>query len=531
MRLLRHRSERFMNNNLKLAIFLNYFCIIITNLSSVLLTPILIGGLGQSSYGVYILVFSTILYLAMSTEFGIGNIVISHVSRYRVMGDKKSGENFLFVSLVSFAALAVIAAVVCLIFNANAETVFQKTLSRDPALIGAFKNMFGIMTINTFFTFFQTFFFCIITGYQKFIFTRTVMIIRLIARTAMIVFFMANKMEAAWIYRMELTFTVITTAIFICYSFFALKIRIKFHVFEKNSEGSYIRHIIWSYVYMVLDNIYWNIGNLFVGALISESDAGVFQIAMTFCIIFTQLSTTIAGYFIPQLTKLLIENATARALTDVMVTVGRVLAIILSFAVVGFSAIGHEFIELWIGKDFLPAYSITLIIFIVLIFPQVQIIGDAIVQAKDKYKGRSLISLCGTTLCAVTAFIFIKYFGLDLSFMGIAVSAVLFRLIVTSIYYSRQGILMKHFIKEVYIRLLAVFAASFVEIYGLNLLMKTPVFSSISQSGAGIALKALFITLFFALNIWFLYAKKDERDSVISVIKRKFKIRSKGLGQ
>jgi len=76
-----------MNKEMKIAVILNYIHILVANLSSVILTPIIIRGLGMEQYGLYVLVFTTILYVYVA-EFSIGNIVVSYVAKYRALNDK-----------------------------------------------------------------------------------------------------------------------------------------------------------------------------------------------------------------------------------------------------------------------------------------------------------------------------------------------------------------------------------------------------------------------------------------------------------
>lgn len=491
----------------KLAIFLNYFCIIITNLSSVLLTPVLIKGLGQEHYGVYILVFTTVLYFAL-TEFGMGHIVVNHVAKYRKTDQKEEGESFLFISLVTFVVLASAAFVICMIINAFAQSIFNKTF--DAELLSEFRFMFLIMSINTFILFLQTFFFSVIAGYEKFIFTRTILIIRLLLRTALILVFMQIGTNASAIYIMELAFTSITTLLFIGYAFIKLKVSIKFSIKDKVKAINIFKHTTWSYVYIVLENTYWNICNLLVGACLGPSYTSVYSIAMTFCLIFTQLTTTITGYFMPSITHAVLNKADGIQLSQVMIKVARMLMMILTFAVIGFGAFGKQIIMVWLGPEFESAYIITFIIYCFLLFPQVQIIGDIIVQAKGKFGMRTLIAFFGTLVSAVTSYFFISNFGLKYSYLGIVISTFLFRFVATSLYYHFNGLHMRLFVKDVYIKMVLPILITGVGCYIVNLFG--------GDSFILLLLKILVVSILYVLNLWLFYLSKDERKNAKETI-------------
>ena len=69
------------------------------------------------------------------------------------------------------------------------------------------------------------------------------------------------------------------------------------------------------------------------------------------------------------------------------------------FVFCGFIVFGRAFICLWIGKEFLTAYWISLLFLGALLIPLIQNLGITILQARNQLKFRSLAMLAVAFLC------------------------------------------------------------------------------------------------------------------------------------
>ena len=56
----------------------------------------------------------------------------------------------------------------------------------------------------------------------------------------------------------------------------------------------------------------------------------------------------------------------------------------------GFILVGKEFIIWWVGKDFIDTYYVTLLLIVPAFFSLIQNLGLSIMQAKNKFKFKSL---------------------------------------------------------------------------------------------------------------------------------------------
>ena len=76
-------------NQLKAGAALSYLSMLLGYIISILYTPLMLRLLGQSEYGLYNLVASTVSYLGLFS-FGFGSAYMRYYSFYKVSNDKES---------------------------------------------------------------------------------------------------------------------------------------------------------------------------------------------------------------------------------------------------------------------------------------------------------------------------------------------------------------------------------------------------------------------------------------------------------
>ena len=71
--------------NRKTGVILSYVMMIFEVMSTLLLTPFIIGTLGQAEYGVYKLSASVVAYLLL-LDLGVGNAITRYIAKFREIG-------------------------------------------------------------------------------------------------------------------------------------------------------------------------------------------------------------------------------------------------------------------------------------------------------------------------------------------------------------------------------------------------------------------------------------------------------------
>ncbi|MGH9266361.1 MAG: hypothetical protein ACRD1D_16880, partial [Acidimicrobiales bacterium] len=112
-------------------VFSNYVTVGVQGLATVVMTPVLVDGLGTTGYGVWALALSLVLYLEL-LEFGFAKTVIRAVAYAEALGDRDAVRRSITTSVVVLAAPGAVALVAGLALAA----VFPSLFDLGPDLAG-----------------------------------------------------------------------------------------------------------------------------------------------------------------------------------------------------------------------------------------------------------------------------------------------------------------------------------------------------------------------------------------------------------
>ena len=121
--------------NRKTGVILSYVMMIFEVMSTLLLTPFIIGTLGQAEYGVYKLSASVVAYLLL-LDLGVGNAITRYIAKFRVSGDKDQSRKFLGVATIYYSVVAIVALIAGIVLIAIFPKAFAKGLTADEIQLG-----------------------------------------------------------------------------------------------------------------------------------------------------------------------------------------------------------------------------------------------------------------------------------------------------------------------------------------------------------------------------------------------------------
>jgi len=171
-------------NQLKTGALLSYLLIGLSSFISILYTPIMLRLLGQSEYGLYSLVGSVVAYLGLF-NFGFGSAYIKYFSVYKTANDTVGLARLNGMFLMIFSALGALAVAAGVVLVVNSDAVFGNELTVDE--LAKAKILMLIMVVNTAFTFPTIVFNSYVSANEKFIFQKTLLIIKTIANPFVII--------------------------------------------------------------------------------------------------------------------------------------------------------------------------------------------------------------------------------------------------------------------------------------------------------------------------------------------------------
>lgn len=442
-------------SQLKKGALLSYLTLMLTNIIGLMLTPYIIKNLGDSEYGLYILIGGIIGYLTI-LDLGLNNAIVRYVSIYRAKNDKQGEEVFLGITMFIYFVISLIVIFVCSLMYFNIESIFSKSLTISE--LEKVKKMFFILIINLSISIPGGTFNAICIAYQKFVFSRTVNIVKLMLRSLLIFLVLKYGGDS---FSLVIIDTIMTlTVILITFIYVKNRLNISFKL-TKSIDTTLLKEIfaysIWTFIFSIVIQLQWNTGQIILGIQKNTEIVAVYGLGIILAGYYSVFASSINTMLLPKASNMSVDIATdSKKYTDEMIKIGRINLFVLLFILSGFFLFGEFFIKLWVGDFYLKSWIIAIIIMASLTLQIVQAFGNIILDAMKKTKFKSLL-----TLFTITAsLLFSYYFSNKFSIYGVVIPlaiAIFINSIILNIYYNKVfGLENKRFFVTVFYKPLLV---------------------------------------------------------------------------
>ena len=379
----------------RIGAILAYLSIGLQSVIGIALTPFIIRKLGDSGYGLYALAHSLITYLSIF-DFGFSSSVIRFTAKCRHSGSKDDEKQLLGFYLKIYFVLSLLVVVFGSIFYFLTDMLFSNKLSIEE--LSDFKKMQIIVIANAFIAISMSVFASIVQAYEHFIFYKSSFILKTLANAIIMFILLICGRNAT---ELLLSTLICNCCFFITMALYAF-LKLKIGISLCNTQHAYCKEIVsysfFTFLGIITTNIYWNSGQFVLGSLSGTNAVALYSIAIQLESAFTMFSTAIVCVFLPKITYLA-EMHEDKQISDIFIKIGRIQYIIMSFVLFGFIVFGRSFICLWVGKEYLSAYWISLLFLGALMIPLIQNLGITILQARNQLKFRAIMLLTLALVC------------------------------------------------------------------------------------------------------------------------------------
>lgn len=422
-------------NQIKAGAILNYVIIGLNTLVGLLYTPFMLRCLGQNEYGLYSLVASVIAYLTI-LDFGFGNAIIRYTAKFRAEGKAQEQWEMFGMFVIVYSVIGLIALCGGMALYFNVDNLFDHTMSGADLSIA--QTMMLLLTVNLAFTFPLSIFWSIISAYENFVFQRVVNIIRILLTTGVMIALLSIGFKAIALVVVQTVFNLLTLLLNYLYAKHKLKIKIVFHKFNFAFLKEIATYSFWIFLNAIMDKIYWGTGQFVLGSISGTIAVAIFSVAILLQQMYMTFSSSISSVLLPKITMMVSHNRSAKEISELFITTGRIQYLILALILSGFIVFGQSFINLWAGQDYSYAYIITLIFFVSLLIPLIQNTGIVILQARNQMKFRSLLYLGISAVSLVFQILLTKKYGILGCSIAIGGALILGQGLIMNIYYAKK---------------------------------------------------------------------------------------------
>lgn len=375
-------------NERKIGIIISYINIILHTFIGFIYVPLLLFYIGKSEYGLYQLIGSFIAYFGIM-DFGLTAALVRFYAKYKAINDKIGMENILAVAAKGYGIIALMLLIIGGICYIKLDFIFA--VSMTIAELKTAKTLFLLLLFNIVITLTTMMFRAVINANEKFLFLKGTETLQTLLQPVFIILVLQQYPNAVAI---ALVQTMLNVSLIIArcyYCFVKLKIKIKFHYFDKQLLNDIKKLALSVFIVILIDQIFFKTNQVILGIVSGTAAVAVYSIASLIYMNYMALSTAISGVYLPHITKIVAKNEPIKKLSDLFIQIGRYQYYLLGLVASGFIIFGRDFINFWAGRDFKEAYWITLLIIIPFTIDLIQNIGLSIMQAQNKYEFRAKV--------------------------------------------------------------------------------------------------------------------------------------------
>lgn len=424
-----------MTSQRKTGALLAYLNIIMKNLVIFIYTPFLLTYLGQAEYGLYQMTNSVIISLSL-LSMGFSGAYVRFYTRYKVNNDRDSIKNLNGMYLLLFLAMGILALVLGTVLVLNTELIFKKNFSLEQ--LRTTKILMAIMVFNVALTFPSSVFDANITAHEQFLFQQSRQVLQTLLLPILTVPLILLGYKSISIVIVQTFVTILFLFMNMRFAVKKLNMRFNFRNLPLNLLSEVAVFSFFIFLNQIIDLINNNVPSFIVGVYSGPEDVAIYAVAMQIKSLFFMLSVALSNIFIPYVNNLVSEGATSKKLTNLMIRVGRLQLIILTFILGGFITVGKFFINIWAGSENELAYYLVIMMILPVLVPLSQNVGIEIQRAMNKHYFRSIIYISFAMVNILLTVIGVRIYGVTGSIFGYIISIVFANGFAMNWYYSKK---------------------------------------------------------------------------------------------
>lgn len=413
---------------------MSYVFLGINSVIGFILNPIMLRFLGETDFGVYQTVATFSNYLLI-INFGLGTVITRYVSFYIGKDDKKSKENFLFLSLAITALFGVVIGLASAGLSTQINSIYKNTL--DTAQLEQVHNIFPLLCINVIINLVAQSFQGILLGYERFTQNSAFNILRILLRLSSITAMLVMGYGGLGIAFAEVLTSIVYLLLLVIYCVVKLKIKCKFYFFDKPLLKEIVAFSLALLLQNFINHMNSLLGKFFVSTMVGPEQVTIYANVMTITTMFSAISTAAVSVYLPKATKLVAQTDDRKALTEFIIAPCRIQVILSSLILGAFGLFGGQFVSLWIGEQYIDVWKIALIIMVPSFFFYANGVIVSVLDALRKKLGRSILMLTSLALNAVLCIVLIPKYEAYGAALATAISVLIVQVIIMNIYYKR----------------------------------------------------------------------------------------------
>lgn len=397
-----------MKGNVAGNVIWNWSGMAVTMLAGFIVAPYLVHHLGDSGYGLWILIASMTGYFSL-LDLGVGASVGRYIAYYRARGDQENVNATLSTAIAILTGVAVLALLVVLAL----VPMFHWLYAIPPQQQSAATWAIIIVGLNLAMTFPVMVFDGVLWGHERFDLINVIDIPTAIIRTGLTFLLVHGPDDIVKLAILTFIMTALNEGAKLIAAFRAdPDLRVSIRLVRREAAGRLYGYGVWQFLLNVSRQINAQIGPLVIGALLSVAVVTPFSIAARLVSYASQFMVAATGVFTPIATGLCARDDLTRQ-RRMFLLGGQCCAAFATFTLLGLLLLGGPLLRLWMGSRL--AEGTTLLLAILALgewLAMSQWLTGSMILAMARHRLSALANLCEGAVAVTGMLLVVKAHGL-----------------------------------------------------------------------------------------------------------------------
>jgi O-antigen/teichoic acid export membrane protein len=391
------------------------------------MSPFLVRHLGDSIYGVWVLVGSLVGYLGL-LDFGITPSTVKYIAEYRALDDQKAINRLVTTSLTIYSVIGIITLLVSALVAVSFNRIFATPL---PFTVAAAVVL--ITGLNLALSFPAAVFVGIIRGYQRYDLDSTVTTVSILIRSGLIVLLILRGYGILALAAVTFVFDMLRLAYLIrCAYRLNPRIEIKRRYYDSAQMRKLFGYSLFAFLMIIGKKLIFYTDAIVIGIFMPVASVTIYSVANRLVTYLLQVSETM-GVLTPAASEMGARNDRAAIGEMLVLSTKYMLLIALPVAAV-FFVLGDSFITLWMGQEYAGSAVILSILTVSVLAHLLEMPAHTMLLGLGKHRIVALFTLAQAIVNLVLSIALVKPYGLKGVALGTTIPMVAFTFIALFVY-------------------------------------------------------------------------------------------------
>jgi O-antigen/teichoic acid export membrane protein len=424
----------------------SWFSLGVSILVGIFLSPFILHRLGDTAYGIWILIFSVTGYYGLF-DLGIRSSVIRYVSTYSATGDQEGLTKLINTSLATYTAIGAVAMVLTLLCTFFVDRLFRI----PPDFLSTARWLFLIVGTSVAVGFPTGVFGGILEGLQRFYFVNLTNLISTLLRAVLIVLALTHGYGLLTVALITVVLPIVGSLVRGVIVIRILTLRLNWMYVDRSAFRAIANYSAVSFILMIAGKLRFKTDEIVIGTFLSVTAITYFSFADRLLDYASEVVSSLAQIFVPMSGQSDARGDVDR-LRKILVAGNRACAFIIFPMTSVLIILGKSVIEAWVGPRYVAAsYPVLLVLVVPITLSLAQSASPRILYGMARHRSLAWVTLMESIANLILSIVLIRPFGIVGDAAGTAIP-----LLCTTLYFLPRhlcrtlGVRVLTFVKEAY---------------------------------------------------------------------------------